>query len=112
VKISYKNYKISVDRGKSLGGLDNIYYSVYREKDGYCMEENFTSGDEKIKEMVKCLKGEVDDICDTCKELPLHCKCEAEDDHVGCFSYPNCDIDPMGCTLGSGKEYEPFGHRD
>jgi hypothetical protein len=35
-----------------------------------------------------------------------------EDDHVGCYSYPNCDIDPNGCCILNGDDAEPYGHRD
>lgn len=33
------------------------------------------------------------------------------DEHFHCFSYPNCDIDPTGCTVLNGKDAEPYGHR-
>ena len=35
-----------------------------------------------------------------------------QDPHLGCFSYPNCDIDPNGCTVLNGADAEPYGHRD
>ena len=22
-----------------------------------------------------------------------------DEEHLGCYSYPNCDIDPLGCTV-------------
>ena len=31
--------------------------------------------------------------------------------HIGCFSYPNCDIDPNGCGF-QREDPEPYGHRD
>ena len=38
---------------------------------------------------------------------------EDDDDmHLGCPSYPNCDIDPMGCIQSSGSNVEWYGHRD
>ena len=33
-----------------------------------------------------------------------------EEEHLGCYSYPNCDIDPLGCTVDD--DYEEYGHRD
>ena len=36
---------------------------------------------------------------------------EKVDSHLGCFSYPNCDIDPLGCTV-CNDDYEEYGHRD
>jgi hypothetical protein len=32
--------------------------------------------------------------------------------HLGCPSYPNCDIDPNGCNRIMGKDVEWYGHRD
>jgi len=34
------------------------------------------------------------------------------DPHLGCYSYPNCDIDPNGCCVLMGAEVEPYGARD
>lgn len=32
------------------------------------------------------------------------------EEHLACYSYPNCDIDPLGCCVwGEGEE---FGHKD
>lgn len=33
------------------------------------------------------------------------------DRHLGCPSYPNCDEEPMGCTVQSGRDVEWYGHR-
>ena len=35
-----------------------------------------------------------------------------QDPHLGCYSYPNCDIDASGCTVLNGDDAEPYGHRD
>lgn len=35
-----------------------------------------------------------------------------DDRHLGCPSYPNCDIDPNGCRVRRGDEVEWYGHRD
>tara|TARA_S200002703_G_scaffold140565_1_gene131878 strand:- start:1748 stop:2029 length:282 start_codon:yes stop_codon:yes gene_type:complete len=32
--------------------------------------------------------------------------------HLGCYSYPNCDIAPNGCRVARGADVEPYGHRD
>ena len=32
---------------------------------------------------------------------------EKVDSHLGCFSYPNCDIDPSGCTVYN-DDYEEY----
>jgi chaperonin GroEL (HSP60 family) len=33
------------------------------------------------------------------------------DPHIGCFSYPNCDIDHIGCCVRHGSDAEPIGAR-
>ena len=38
-------------------------------------------------------------------------KSKKMDYHIGCYSYPNCDIDPNGCHYQRG-EAETYGHRD
>ena len=39
---------------------------------------------------------------------------EEIDIHLGCFSYPNCDLSPTGCyhTGLSYDEMDHFGYRD
>ena len=34
------------------------------------------------------------------------------DRHLACYSYPNCDEAPMGCTVRMGSRAEPYGYRD
>jgi len=33
------------------------------------------------------------------------------DRHISCYSYPNCNEAPMGCTLRMGSSAEQYGHR-
>ena len=33
-----------------------------------------------------------------------------DEEHIGCYSWPNCDVDPQGCDL-SGYNVESYGHR-
>ena len=40
------------------------------------------------------------------------CEESENDKHLGCFAYPNCDIDPMGCTHVTRGKGEEYGHRD
>jgi hypothetical protein len=37
---------------------------------------------------------------------------EYVDPHLGCYSYPNCDEDPLGCRHVMGDDVEQYGHRD
>jgi hypothetical protein len=39
-------------------------------------------------------------------------KKEKADPHLGCASWPNCDIDPLGCRLEMGDDVEEYGMRD
>jgi hypothetical protein len=34
------------------------------------------------------------------------------DFHIGCFSYPNCDLAPNGCVILNGDKAEQYGFRD
>ena len=46
------------------------------------------------------------------KHVKEHIPSEDDDDeHICCYSYPNCDIDPLGCKIVMGKDVEPFGHK-
>ena len=36
---------------------------------------------------------------------------EEVDDHIACYSYPNCDEAPNGCSHVMGKDVEKYGHR-
>lgn len=52
------------------------------------------------------------------KELEMRLKSyygerrEGEDPHIGCFSYPECDLSPTGCVVLHGSDAEPFGYKD
>jgi len=37
---------------------------------------------------------------------------ERVDEHLGCPSWPNCDLAPLGCSLEMGKDVEWYGHKD
>jgi hypothetical protein len=65
MKTNYKGYKITAERDQAMGGWTNIYFSVYREKDGLLIEDSFTSGDEKIRDMIKYMKHRVDQFIET-----------------------------------------------
>jgi len=32
--------------------------------------------------------------------------------HLSCASYPNCDVNPNGCSIENREDAEPYGHRD
>jgi len=35
-----------------------------------------------------------------------------EEEHLGCYSYPNCDLGVGGCSVAMGDDVEEYGHRD
>jgi hypothetical protein len=36
---------------------------------------------------------------------------QEEDEHIACYSYPNCDEAPLGCIVSQGSQAESYGHR-
>ena len=74
----------------------------------------------KLRECDFCeLKGDSDEIIEIDKEtgffLCIECNDEYEncDQHIGCPSYPNCDIAPNGCVVKMGiNDVEFYGHKD
>lgn len=60
MKTSYKGYELRVERDQSLCGYEYLYYSIYRESDGYCCAESFSSGEETEEEFIEILKERVD----------------------------------------------------
>lgn len=62
----YRGYKISVFRDEAMGGWENIYFSVFREKDGLCVVDAFTDGSESIQSVVEQMKSRVDGLIKTC----------------------------------------------
>ena len=61
--VEHRGYTIEARRAESLGGDDNIYYSIIRKSDGYFVVDNFTSDETPVAEFVETvLKPMVDDI--------------------------------------------------
>lgn len=61
MKIKYKDFQIEATRERALGGWDNIYYSIMRISDGWFLEDNFSTGEDDLKDFVNDLKNVVDD---------------------------------------------------
>ena len=60
LKVIYKGFEIEVKREQALGGWDNLYFSAYRLLDGWCLEESFTEGDDKVSDYIGYMKELVD----------------------------------------------------
>lgn len=64
IRTSYRGFDIEVSRERAMGGWENLYYSVFRERDGRCMEESFTEGEDSEEDFVGYMKERVDRWCD------------------------------------------------
>lgn len=60
MKVNYKGFEITAEREKSLGGWDNLYYTVMRISDGWFMHDSFTEDSSKIRDFIGYLKENVD----------------------------------------------------
>lgn len=61
MKVKYKGFEIEAKREKSMGGWDNLYYTVMKIDDGWFMHDGFTTGEDKIRDFVGYLKENVDE---------------------------------------------------
>lgn len=62
MKESYRGFEISAKREMALGGWENLYYYVLRERDSYFVIDDFTEGDESEERYISHLKERVDDM--------------------------------------------------
>ena len=60
MKDSYRGHEIEVFRDKCLGGWSQLYYSIFRESDGYECTSGFTSDESPTRTYMKYMKERVD----------------------------------------------------
>lgn len=60
MKTDYRGHEIEAYRGDSMAGIDLLYFSVFRESDGYECTSGFTYGGETPAEFTKHLKSRID----------------------------------------------------
>lgn len=60
MKIKYKGYEVEAKREKSLGGLALLYFSIFRESDGYECLSSFEDSAETVGYKIKELKELID----------------------------------------------------
>jgi len=60
MRVNYRGHEINVERGRSMGGPVYLYYSIFRESDGFECDSGFVDSAETIREMIKYLKERVD----------------------------------------------------
>lgn len=56
MKRTYRGHEIDVRRERSLGGDVLLYYSVFREGDGYECTSGFTTGSDTVRDYVGYMK--------------------------------------------------------
>ena len=62
MKVIYKGFEIEAHREKSMGGDTLLYYSIFRQADGWEMTSGFTYGSDRVQTFVKYLKERVDNF--------------------------------------------------
>lgn len=62
VERRYRGFTVTAFREQSLGGDELLYYHIFRDSDGWCMEDSFEDSEEKVLSMVNILCGHVDDF--------------------------------------------------
>jgi hypothetical protein len=60
MKINYRGFEIDAHRDRSMGGDMYLYYSVFRESDGWELTSGFTTGSDRVQTFVGYLKERVD----------------------------------------------------
>lgn len=60
MKVSYRGHEIDVSRDRCLAGYALLYYSVFRESDGYECMSGYEDSSETIADKVAQLKERID----------------------------------------------------
>jgi len=60
--------------------------------------------------LLRVLKDTAENIIDDFDIEDIYVS-EFIDEHSGCYSYPCCDLSPLGCCVIHGMDAEPYGHR-
>lgn len=60
MNVSYKGHKLTVTKEKSLGGYNLLYYSIFRESDGYECMSGFENTVDTVRTLVKAFKERID----------------------------------------------------
>ena len=60
MKTLYKGFEIDAHREESMVGDRLLYYSIFRESDGWEMTSGFTYGSDRVQTFIKYLKERVD----------------------------------------------------
>ena len=61
MKISYRGHEINVYREKCMAGYKLLYYSIFRESDGFECTSGYSDCDDTVRDMIKMFKQRVDE---------------------------------------------------
>ena len=56
----YRGHEINLSRERCMGGWDMLYYSIYRQSDGYECASGFTEDESPLRTYMKYMKERVD----------------------------------------------------
>ncbi len=60
MKISYSGYEIAAHRERSLGGDLMLFWSIFRESDGFEADSGFSTGSDTARDFIEYMKDRVD----------------------------------------------------
>ncbi len=60
MKVVYRGHEIEAKREKCLAGYRLLYFSVFRQSDGYECVSSFTTGSDTASDMIGYLKERID----------------------------------------------------
>ena len=60
MKVLYRGFEVDAHREKSMGGDTLLYYSIFRESDGWEMTSGFSYGTDRVQTFIKYMKERVD----------------------------------------------------
>ena len=60
MKVNYRSHEIEVVREMCLAGYPLLYYSIYRDNDGYGVADGVYEGSETVREFVGYMRERLD----------------------------------------------------
>lgn len=60
MKVEYRGFDIDCSRERCLAGYKLLYYSVFRQSDGYELTSGYTEGSDLVRDYVRYMKNRVD----------------------------------------------------
>ena len=60
MKVSHRGYEIEAHRARCMAGYPLLYWSIFRQSDGFEAASGYEDSAEKVRDMVKLLRKRVD----------------------------------------------------